>query len=291
MIQALGYCSTPFDPTRPGRLCRGREMWVPSWEDPEPEAARTIWRLVISGARFSDDSARDARRGLTWSGVDVGVLMKALFPSTWLMAFKEEGQIPSVPEYIEDEEIFLAPRGGGARYDPCQRWQHYVDDVDELAELVVEDRIDGALVFPIQQDLTEEAQLQEDLFLLLGQGDGSRWPMRRFQPLALPLLLKHVPGVVCVHQDKHGPALGIYTSEPIDRAAVLAALATSAGALAVPFSIPPMLARWDRALHEFRVQWMSNRDDEFPVPPAPEGYSPWGAASPRFRAMTGGTEE
>jgi len=286
MIQALGYCSTPFDPTRPGRLCRGREMWVPAWEDADPTP---IWRLVISGARFSDDSARDARRGLTWSGVDVGVLMKALFPSSWLLGFKEEGQIPSVPEYVEDEDIFLAPRGGGARYDPCQRWQHYVDEADELADLVLEDRIDGALVFPTQQEAGEK--IQEDLFLLVGQGDGSRWPMRRFQPLALPFLLQHVPGVVCVHQDKHGPALGIYTSEALDRSAVLSALAESAGALAVPFSIPPMLARWDRALHEFRVQWMTNRSDEFPVPPAPEGYSPWGAASPRFRAITGQPEE
>ncbi len=278
MIQALGYCSSPFDPAQPGRLCRGREVWIPSWEGEQPPA---LWRLVISGARFTDDSARDARRGLGWSGVDVGVLIKALFPGAWLLVFKEEGELAAVPSYIEDEDIFLAPRGGGVRKEPCQRWRAIVDDVDELAALVSEDRIDGALAFPTPRELSEE--LLEDLFLLVGQGDGSRWPIRRFQPLALPRLLAHVPGVICVHQDKHGPALGVYTREPLDRSAVLEALAEAAGALAVPFSIPPMLARWDRALYEYRVRWHATRDDEFPVPPAPEGLSPWSASAPRFR--------
>ena len=70
MIHAVGYCSVPFNPARPGRLCRGRERWVAGWSE---EVEDTIWRLVISGASFSDDSARDAKRGLTWSGVDIGI--------------------------------------------------------------------------------------------------------------------------------------------------------------------------------------------------------------------------
>jgi hypothetical protein len=277
-IAALGYCSSPFNPTRPGRLCRGREAWVAAWEeDVEP-----LWRLVISGALFSDDSARDARRGLNWSGVDIGVLVKALFPSAWLLVFKEEGDLLTVPQYVEDEDIYLSPAAGGRGTQPLQRWRALVDDVDELARLVENDRIDGALVFPTWQPPGPE--LLEDLFLLVGHGNNSRWPMTRFQPLALSYLLRHVPGVICVHQDKHGPALGVYTRQPLDRAAVLEALAESAGSLAVPFSIPPMLARWDRALHEFRVQWVQNREAPFPVPPAPEGYSPWSASSPRYKA-------
>jgi len=43
--------------------------------------------------------------------------------------------------------------------------------------------------------------------------------------------------------------------------------------LLVPFAIPPMLARWDRALSELRTEWMATREEEFPVPPAPESRS------------------
>ncbi len=32
MIQALGYSQTPFNPHKPGRLCRGRERWIEAWE-------------------------------------------------------------------------------------------------------------------------------------------------------------------------------------------------------------------------------------------------------------------
>ena len=62
----------------------------------------------------------------------------------------------------------------------------------------------------------------------------------------------------------------MYTLEPIDLRGELEASVEDVGALAVPFAIPPMLARWDRALQELRVSWAETRDGEFPVPPADE---------------------
>ncbi len=287
-IRALGYCTSKFNPTNPGRLCRGRECWISGWEVDEPEM---IYRLMISGAIFTDDSAQDARRGLTWSGVDMGVMVKALFPGYRLLVFKEDGELATVPDYVLSEDIFAAPRGGGRRFDPCQRWRAVIDDPAELRRLIEGDFIDGALALPPPITLTQK--IEELIFLLTGHGDSSQHPLMRFQPLALPELLQYAKGVICVHQDKHGPAIGVYTQEPLGRDNVIVALAESAGALAVPFSIPPMLARWDRALHEFRTHWMASRDEEFPVPPA-ANPSVWSASGSRSRPSTeppSGSEE
>jgi hypothetical protein len=87
--------------------------------------------------------------------------------------------------------------------------------------------------------------------------------------------LEHCTALICVHQDKHGPALGVYTLESLDRTQALKALALEAGCLPVPFAIPPMLARWDRALYELRVEWNEEELGEFPVPAAEEA-SRWG---------------
>ena len=64
MIHALGYSHDEFKATSPGRLCRGRERWIEPWE---LESAHAIHRLVITGAAFTDDSARDAVRGINHS--------------------------------------------------------------------------------------------------------------------------------------------------------------------------------------------------------------------------------
>jgi hypothetical protein len=121
--------------------------------------------------------------------------------------------------------------------------------------------------------LSEE--LIEAIYLLTGQGNDSEWPVVRFLPIAMKEILEHCTALICVHQDKHGPALGIYTLAPLVRTEGLTQLATDAGCLAVPFAIPPMLARWDRALYELRVDWNEETLGEFPVPAAAEA-SRWG---------------
>ena len=225
--------------------------------------------MVVSGAAFSDDSARDAHRGVNCAGIDVGALVRALFPEQTLVGFREEGELGRIPDEVglDEDHQFRAPRRGGAWYEPCQRFRLALTEADRIGELLVEDAIDGLLV---GAELPLGPELEEALFLLSGMGDASSYPVRRFQPIGLVEVLRHVDAVLCVHLDKHGPALGIYTLEPIDRREVLEASVEGVGALAVPFAIPPMLARWDRALQELRVHWMKTREDEFPVPPADE---------------------
>ncbi len=271
MIRAVGWSSTPFDPANPGRLCRGRERWVDGWEESDTPQ---LWRLVLSGAVFTDDSARDAERGLTACGVDIGLMLKALFPDKRLLAFKEEGELASVPEYIESEDQWWAWRSGGQRLDPCQRWRAFIDEPAELSRLVANDLVDGFLVLDDDSALTDA---QEDtLFLLTGHGDSSAWPVERFQPLALDTMLQSVHAIICVHMDKHGPAIGVYTHAGLDRDAAIVAVIEASQCLPVPFAIPPMLARWDRALRELRDSWDEDSAGAFPVPPSAEPDPRWG---------------
>ncbi len=271
MIRAVGWSTTSFSPDNPGRLCRGRERWIAGWEE---QGVQQITRLVLSGAVFTDDSARDATRGLTCCRVDVGLLLKALFPEARLVAFKEEGELARIPDYVDTEDWWWAARSGGRRVDPCQRWRAEVTDPAELGRLVSDDLVDGFLVTDDGAPLSPDAE--DALFLLTGHGDGSAWPVERFQPLAFHSLLQHVRAVICVHLDKHGPAIGVYTLKPIDRNAAIAAVTETSGCLPVPFAIPPMLARWDRALRELRESWTAERDEPFPVPESNEPDPRWG---------------
>ncbi|MED5372799.1 MAG: hypothetical protein VX899_17405 [Myxococcota bacterium] len=266
MVLALGYSNTAFLPTRPGRLCRGRERWVQAWpEDNVPQ----LHRLVLTGAAFSDDSARDALRGLNRSGLHMGELLLEVLPGKRLVAFKEQGELGMVPPEVQDDErLFSVPRQGGHWREGCQRWHLEIRDAEHLQELLEQDNIDGVLVLEPGQEVDEA--LERALYILCGMGDDSHFPVKRFQPLGIVEVLEHASALVAVHLDKHGPSIAVYTHEPLDVEPLLRERAEQAGSLAVPFAIPPMLARWDRALQELRVQWMSERDDEFPVPPAEE---------------------
>ncbi len=286
MVKALGFSQGEFDPIQPGRLCRGRERWIQAWEDDD---ADSLFRLVVSGAEFSDDSARDARRGLNCAGLTVGEVVSRLFKGRILLGFKEEGELSNVPSEVQDEAIFSAPRRGGAWADACQRWRFVIESPERLDELVAMDALDGIVVLAEDIDPSDPA-LDEALYLLTGMGDGSAYPVRRFQPLALLEVLDFADAVICLHLDKHGPAVGIYTQDWLEVDEDLEALAAQAGVLAVPFAIPPMLARWDRALQELRVWWMQNRKEEFPVPPAVEPTR-WSRLARRKRRTRGGDEE
>jgi len=260
MNKALGYSQTLFDPQSPGRLCRGRERWVESFPDDENHG---VERLVISGAEFSDDTARDARRGLPFAGVTCGGLLGYLFPDQPLLAFCEQGQIGDAPADAVAIEPHLQPRYGGRRMDRCVRWRAPVSGAEAIDALIGKSStaVDGFV--PWQGELSTE--LEEALFLLTGCGERLGFPQRRFQPAALPVLLELVPWVVLVHLDKHGPALGIYSLKALGLHGALDEAGAEFDTLSVPFSIPPMLARWDRALYELRQVWPAGT--EFPVPP------------------------
>jgi hypothetical protein len=269
MTRGLGYSNTPFNPARPGRLCRGREIWSKAWDE---EEAVELHRFVVSGAEFSDDSARDATRGLNVVCVDAGDLLTAMFPGSDLTAFKEDGELALRPDFVENYEEYWANHCGGRRMDPAVRWRALVDNPEEIGRLVAAGIVDGFLV-GAKWPLSEEAE--EALFLLTNFADDTKFPIERFQPMAFEAVLKHCTALVCVHQDKHGPAIAIYTTSPQDLSAAVVSVAKSAECLPVPFAIPPMLARWDRAIYELRMSWDAEIEGDFPVEPAVEA-SRWG---------------
>lgn len=294
MVPALGYSNSSFDPADPGRLCRGRERWIDSFErDDDPE----LHRMVISGAAISDDSARDAFRGLSFSGLQADDVLARLFPGKVLVACCEDGHPREVPSRATGVEYYELARPGGSLARWAMRWSMLCSQPGD-AQLAIAGGADVFLVLDAMPETGETREapdfapladahldashegglpevLRRTVFLLTGyRVDGA--PVRSFQPAALPDLLKLVDAVVLVHQDKHDHCLAIYTEEPLDEPeADLETLARSVGALAVPFAIPPMLARWDRALWELRQTWDERRDGVYPVPPAPESAHGW----------------
>jgi hypothetical protein len=282
MIRALGVSHNPFDPADPGRLCRGRERWIEPWPT-EPGQLPGLWRLVVSGAEFSDDSARDARRGVPFSGLDPVAILQALFPRKALLAFMEDGHPADIPEGAEGVEAYSGHRAGGRAQEPLVRWYKRVEGVRELRELIGNQATDGAEPVLGERirgfavlDGDADADLIESLFLLVGMSTLDS-PPAYFQPAALPEVLERVPAVVLLHRDKHGPAFGVYAREEIAGVQRLRTLCEKEGVLYVPFAIPPMLARWDRALADLRAEWLGKGiAQEFPVPPAPEpsGWEP-----------------
>ncbi len=279
MIRAVGYSTDRISAFDPGRLCRGRERWIEPFE-PEPgEAARSdLTRLVISGAAFTDDSAEDAQRGLPHGGVDLAGLLAVLFPRRSFLAFMEDGHPADIPERATGVEAYEGHRSGGAVSEGLIRWHQIATGVRDFREILGDppdaERVRGFLLLPDGHGKAEPApEVLDDLFLLVGMSTLDS-PPARYQPAALPAVLRHGEAVILLHRDKHGPALGIYSREPTRAPARLEAWAANADVLLVPFAIPPMLARWDRAIAELRVRWMETRTDEFPIPPAPEP-PPW----------------
>lgn len=266
MIHALGYSQTNFDPTQPGRLCRGRERWIEPFEC-EPIQ---LQRLTITGATFEDDSARDALRGLPESGLDVATVLAALFPRKKLLAFMEDGHPADIPDGAQGIEAYPVYRAGGRTREPGVRWHHVVSGVRDLQRILGSDpQAEQVRGFALLGTGTDLDTLVDKLFLLVGMATLDS-PPARYQPAALAEVLEHTKAVIVLHRDKHGPALGIYTQTDLGLQDKLTQLCEAEGVLPVRFAIPPMLARWDRALAETRVEWMRTHDEEFPVPPAKE---------------------
>ena len=292
MIVALGYAEDHFDARSPGHPCRGRERWI-EYEGmlPADDEVPPIYRVVISGAAFTDDSARDARRGIPHSTISLPELLGALLGGTSLLAYCEEGHPRMVPEGAIGLESHTVGRPGG----PLRRWVcrwvlpcASAEDITRATEAGADVLLVGADLQPGPppiQGTPEIPQLADApeldpapisvealgaLFLLTGFRSDTR-PARRFQPAGIPSVLKHAETVVLLHLDKHGPCAGIYSRNPVGAQERLRGLDTNGSqVLMVPFAIPPMLARWDRALWELRQDWNDAERGEFPVPPSPE---------------------
>ncbi len=279
MVRAMGFSNGPFNPYDPGRLCRGRERWIEPWAPEEGEENTEVQRLVISGATFTDLSAADALRGLPYAGVDPATVITTLFPRRPLLAFMEDGHPADIPENAQGVELYDGYRAGGREENALVRWYLRVSGVRAVRALLApapegsdipppEDRLRGFAVLKGDED--DEA-LFEALFPLVGFATRDS-PPARFQPAALPDLVERVRALILIHRDKHGLALGIYTAAPLAVEERLEGVAKKADCLLVPFAIPPMLARWDRALTELRDVWPEERGP-FPVPEPEGGYS------------------
>ena len=263
MIRALGFSQTDFDPARPGRLCRGRERWIEPFQIDSPGE---IHRLVITGSIFTDDSARDALRGLNHSEVDLSAVVAAIFPRKELLAFMEDGHPADIPEDAEHVEAYTGYRAGGLRQEALVRWVVRCEAGEDVERLIGDDpQADRVRGFAILDEDTDLDALRRVLFLFVGMSTLDS-PPARYQPSALPDVLEHVPAVVVLHRDKHGPAVGMYAREERDVDTPMKALAEREDVLLVPFAIPPMLARWDRALYELRQIWDPETMGEYPVP-------------------------
>jgi hypothetical protein len=267
MIHALGYCHDTFKLADPGRLCRSRERWIQPWELDEPVSVK---RLVISGAAFTDDSARDALRGINHSNVNLAALIDALLPDTNLYAFMEDGHPADIPDVADDIEVYVGFRAGGQQSEPMVRWRKTVSDLATLQEVLGDshefDRVRG---FAVLSKTADVPSLSEALYALTGLASLDS-PPARFQPAALQELLTQVSAVVLLHRDKNGPALAVYSTEALQIDDRLAVLCAETETLLVPFAIPPMLARWDRALAEMKAKWIEDSEEPFPVPESGE---------------------
>lgn len=269
MIRALGYSCNDFDSTSPGRLCRGRERWIEPYPHDIEDA--TMQRTVVTGAIFTDDSAADALRGIPHSGVDLANIIAAMFPRKPLIAFMEDGHPADIPEDALGVELYTGHRAGGRSEALMVRWFKQVSGVREIRSVLGKDMNDlRALGFALLDPGIElDEELFQRFFRLVGMSNLDS-PPARFQPAALPEVLEVAKAVIMLHRDKHGPAVGVYSRDPIGMEARLQTLCDKQKSLLVRFAIPPMLARWDRAIAELRAEWVATREEEFPVPPAPE---------------------
>ena len=219
----------------------------------------------MTGAAFHDDTARDAVRGLTHIGVDVGALIGGLFHDHRLMVFTEDSHPADIPDGAEGIELYDGYRAGGQLTEAMVRWYLVLDDPARLSAILgplAEERVRGIVL--LGPDQTAEA-VWEHLFTLVGMSTLDS-PPARFQPAAMPEVLEHCAGLVLLHRDKHGPALGIYSLDSFALNERLEAALNGNDLLCVPFAIPPMLARWDRALRELRPEWEQAHGRPFPVP-------------------------
>lgn len=288
MIQALGYVTEPFDAASPGRLCRGRERWIEYETMSGDEDAASIHRLVCSGAIFTDDRARDARRGIEFAPISLWTIFGSLLGGGRCIAYCEEGQPHSIPEQAHGLEHYTVTRPGGSLREWVVRWHMPIEDeaslaiaisggadvfftIDQAAETPAAIAHESPAIPPVADaedglpSLIDEA-LAQSLFLLTGFRSEGR-PNRYFQPWGIPETIPHVNALALLHRDKHGPALGVYRSSTFDIDSELGSLSgKDEPILLVPFAIPPMLARWDRALWELRQNWNAEELGEFPVP-------------------------
>jgi hypothetical protein len=232
------------------------------------EPGTSIQRLVISGARFTDDSAADAVRGLHHSGVLLLDAIDSLFPESSFLVFMEDGHPADIPDDAEEIEAYEGYRAGGQISVGLVRWSCVVKGRDALERLLgtAESVTNVIGLMALKED--EASERVRTLAYELVAMSNLDSPPARYNPVVLPDLVAEVQAAILLHLDKHGSVLGVYSEEKVEAETVLKGLCDKCDGLLVPFAIPPMLARWDRALSELKAIWPD--EIAFPVPEAAE---------------------
>ena len=265
-VSCIGYSQTLFSILKPDRLCRGREHWIYQPDDIEEEM---IFRTVISGTTIKDPQVRFLERGLRCAGKPLKDILSVLFKGREIVGWVEEGDAKNIPSDAGGVELYQISRPHaphnkwGARYElpvHVESWENShalgadVFLIDPMLREEDEPQREIRSYPPLAEETIEPSTLSEALrnalYLLVGHRNPQH-PIARFQAPAISEVLNYCSAVVLMHQDKHDVCLGIYTQDqefdvPVQE------LKDSLSVVVVPFSIPPMLARWDRALKDLQ---------------------------------------
>src|SRR6185503_14834291 len=84
-------------------------------------AKPVVPRVVISGSEFSDETARDAMRGLRYSGLTIGQAFRAIYATEPVFASCEDGHPHTVPADAVQREDYASPTPGPLS-TWCARW-------------------------------------------------------------------------------------------------------------------------------------------------------------------------
>ena len=286
MISAIGYSKNTFTPFRPQKLGRGKESWLEEvysetemvlklMAEQQASADQTIHRIIFSGAKLEDISAKNTERALMASGVTAGELLFALYPDAELVVCGEE--CGSVPEGAVGVEAYRVSETTGVLGAWRYRWTLPCKEPQQLDKAV---SLGGQVVLIDPQKREEEpvnvlaaenppdfeqappmlSEAAKQALFLLSNGRAYK---AKYRASALPKILTHASQVALFHNDRNGYALGVYSHQDPEIDTHLDAYARSRAILLVPFVIPPMIARWDRALLELLRAW--DKKEPFPL--------------------------
>ena len=153
MIAAIGYNTSTFFPSNPDRLCRGRERWIDSSrQDGDGQESSSLHRIVISGACFQDDSARNAMRGIRCANITNGDLIRSLFDTETIVSWAEDANPKTVPSQASGVELSQRATPFGPVRTWFARYEVKCDEIEDINVAIA----GGADVFLINPVLRKE---------------------------------------------------------------------------------------------------------------------------------------
>ncbi len=280
---AVGLSQTQFLSNKVGNLCRGKEWWI---ESEAAERSQELSRVIVSGVELQDERARQAKRGLSFSGRSLSEYISSLLVDNRIIACVEDGNLQNIPEGAAGVEVYQMSKLGFALDSWFVRWELECKTPDMIA-IAIESGADLFLLNP--QNIEQEAQDTENYSTIPSEFGSDAKPAilsasmkmnvhrliggrqylssgARYVADAIWDVLEECNGVILLHEDKHSRCFGVYSKTDVGAAQHITAFCEQNDILIVPFSIPPMLARWDRAIRDMRRDWDETENGVFPIP-------------------------